>query len=71
MSDNFIVEVKDFQRFHGEKILSQVEKHLGRYPDKKCLGIVHLRGKNYENSIVLVRLKDFLEILCSKNGEKY
>jgi len=65
LTEHFIVEVKDKAKFVGEKWLEQVEKHKDRkeFKGRKCLVIVHKRGRRYENSIVMMRLKDFLELL--------
>lgn len=65
LTENFIIEVKDLARFVGDTFLKQAEKHLSdkRFKNKKATAIVHIRGTRYENSIVMLRLKDFLELL--------
>ncbi|MEM0324940.1 MAG: hypothetical protein QXW35_03505 [Candidatus Aenigmatarchaeota archaeon] len=61
ITEKFIVEVKDRKEFVGEKFLMQAEKH--KTDNKVCIAIVHIRGKRYEDSIVLIRLKDFKELV--------
>ena len=65
LTEKFIIEVKDRAKFIGENWLEQVEKHKDRkeFKGKKCLVIVHKRGRRYENSVVMMRLKDFLELV--------
>lgn len=63
LADKFIIEVKDRASFSGERFLSQVEAYRTEYKDKIPIAVVHLRKTRYENSIVLIRLKDFKELL--------
>lgn len=61
ITERFVVEVKDRAKFIGDGFLQQAEKHCtdGKIP----IAIVHIRGKRYDNSIVLIRLKDFKALL--------
>lgn len=54
---NYSIECKDYARFAGIKILEQAERNNTRRVTP--LGIVHIRGTDYDKSVVLLRWKDF------------
>lgn len=57
----FSIECKDKAAFAGIKILEQAERNNKR--KVMPLGIVHIRNTDYENSVVMLRLKDFKELI--------
>jgi len=63
LHEEFIVEVKDRAKFIGDNFLKQAEKYTKDFPNKIPISIVHIRGTRYDNSIVLIRLKDFVEVI--------
>jgi len=63
VTDRFIIEVKERKNL-PKFILNaykQVEKH--RTKDKIPLFILHELNKNHMNDLVILKLKDFLEII--------
>ena len=56
----FCVEIKDRVKFIGDNFLKQAEKHLTDY--KKAIAIVHIHKQPHEKDIVLMRLKDWMEM---------
>ena len=63
VTDRFIIEVKE-RKSLPKFILSaykQVEKH--RTKDKIPLFILHELNRNHMNDLVILKLKDFLEII--------
>ena len=61
---DFAVEVKDRASFVAEKWMKQAENNaiLGLTP----MVVVHIRGTKFTESLVLIRMRDFLEMY--KNG---
>ena len=58
---NFSIECKDFARFAGIKILEQAERNNSRKVTP--VGVVHIRGTDYDNSVVLIRWKHFKDLI--------
>lgn len=58
---NFSIECKDFARFSGIKILEQAENNNSRQVTP--IGVVHIRGTEYDSSVVLIRWKQFKDLI--------
>lgn len=67
-TDLFSIEVKTRKSFSGTKFLEQAIKNnkKGKIP----IAIIHINHTHYKNSIVLIRLEDFLKLLKKGEGEK-
>ena len=62
----FSIEVKSRQRFAPLAWLKQARGHCP--PNKTPLVIIHERGKQYINSVVLIDLADWIDLHGGGNG---
>lgn len=69
MSGPYSIEAKSFQKFAGEKILSQSESH--KLAGQIAIGVVHLNGARRDKDIVLLRLEDFIKLHHFASGQPY
>lgn len=58
---DYSIECKDYARYAGAKILEQAERNNTR--GVVPFGVVHVRGTQYDESIVLIRWKHFERFL--------
>ncbi|MEM1672149.1 MAG: hypothetical protein QXT86_08875 [Archaeoglobaceae archaeon] len=65
LTELFIVEVKHRKTFIGESFLQEAENYQKEHKlfNKIPIAVIHTFRKKYEDSIVCIRLKDFLSLL--------
>lgn len=71
LNEIIVGEVKDLAKFAGEKFLEQAEKYINKnnkYKNKIPTAIVHIRGKPFKKSIILLRLEDFISLMRKAGG---
>lgn len=60
LTEDFAIECKSRQKFVGEVWYEQAEKYAkGKIP----IVIIHIKGKNYDNDYVLIKLKHFKPLI--------
>ncbi|RLC49240.1 MAG: hypothetical protein DRH57_00020 [Candidatus Cloacimonadota bacterium] len=68
ITEKFCIEAKSRKKFVGEKWYRQAEEYTKKDPlakGKIPIVVVHITGKRHENDFVIIRVKDFLELLKS------